>query len=39
MGKLDDAEKYYRIGLSQLVFTHINTVYYYHGLGIVQKEK
>ncbi|CAF3307184.1 unnamed protein product [Rotaria socialis] len=39
MGKLDDAEKYYRIGLTQLGFNHINIVYYYHGLGIVHKEK
>ena len=39
MGKFDLANKYYRIGLNHLSSKHINAVYYYHGLGLVAKEK
>lgn len=39
MGKFDDAEKYYHLGLRELARNHVNTVYYYHGLGLVGKER
>lgn len=39
MGKFDHAEKYYRLGLQQITPNNPGAVYYYHGLGLVEKEK